>query len=127
MSKVILMIIFAALSNSVMAETAKTGSDQGAQAETATAHSAQGAQAETEKSHYQLDVDHDGNVWRLDTLTGQMTHCLKGTPPAIAPTCYPADMKPVPFKNAKGWKLNIDQDGNKSYVSPDRSHYEVIK
>ena len=77
--------------------------------------------------HFQLAVDNDGNAWILDTNTGEMIHCLKGKPGIETPTCYTAIQKSLPYTDANGWILNVDKNGNKAYVSPDRKQFEEVK
>lgn len=39
---------------------------------------------------YQLAVDHNGNAWRLNTVTGEMSRCWQGTASTYPPACYTA-------------------------------------
>lgn len=39
---------------------------------------------------YQLQVDQDGNAWRLDIVSGETKRCWRGTPGATPPSCITA-------------------------------------
>lgn len=47
--------------------------------------------------------------------------------PAAAAKSSAQASKAAPAKNAKGWTLETDANGNRAYVSPDRKSYEEIK
>jgi len=54
--------------------------------------------------HYQLAVDGEGNAWRLDTSSGEMSRCWQGMAKYAAPTCYKATQLDKP--GALGSKEN---------------------
>lgn len=35
--------------------------------------------------------------------------------------------QPIPQKNKDGWRLSVDKDGNRAYVSPDGTQFEEVK
>jgi hypothetical protein len=43
-------------------------------------------------ARYQFGVDAEGNVWRMDTVTGEVKRCWQGTQGTMPypPTCYTA-------------------------------------
>lgn len=46
--------------------------------------------ATTPSGRYQLQVDQEGNAWRLDSVSGETKRCWRGTPGAVAPRCITA-------------------------------------
>lgn len=50
------------------------------------------------------------------------------TEPIVVPTMQGAKSRAAPaMKNSKGWTLEVDKNGNRAYVSPDRKQFEEVK
>jgi len=49
-----------------------------------------GACSQQQPRPYSVVVDKDGNVWKVDTGTGELWRCWQGTPGVVSPQCYKA-------------------------------------
>lgn len=65
-----------------------------------------------------------GNKWEQGVYGGQYQGPDSNTP---ADSSKPANSGQPPEKNAQGWTLHEDANGNKAYVSPDGKQFEAVK